>query len=231
MERGLAEKIGRIESMKTPIAVWGASGHALAVSNIVKLHEQFEIVGYLDNVNLSRKDEKFNGRPVLGGLEALHKLKQEGVNHIALGFGHCKARMDIAKFLKGENFQMDTLIHPSAIIANDAVVDEGTVIFPGVIIGSKCKIGRYTIINNGAIISHGSIIGDGVHICPGVSIGGDVNIGLCSWIGIGSCIVNRVIIGEKSLIGAGSVVTKDIPSGVLAYGNPAKIVRIINWSF
>jgi sugar O-acyltransferase (sialic acid O-acetyltransferase NeuD family) len=216
---------------KVPIAIWGASGHALSVSNIVRLQGQFEIAGYLDNVNPDRKGEVFNGRPVLGGFEVLHKLKQEGVNHIVLGFGHCKARLELAKFLKKNNFQIATLIHPSAVIADDAVVDEGTVILPGVVIGSKCRIGQYAIINNGAIISHGSIIGDGVHICPGVSMGGNVNIGTCSWIGIGSCIIDHAIIGDRSFIGAGSVVTKDIPKGVLAYGNPARVIHSISEPF
>jgi acetyltransferase-like isoleucine patch superfamily enzyme len=43
-------------------------------------------------------------------------------------------------------------------------------------------------------------------------------------IGINSCILPRVIIGEFSVIGAGSVVTKDIPAGMVAYGNPAQVV-------
>ena len=43
-------------------------------------------------------------------------------------------------------------------------------------------------------------------------------------IGISSCVLPRVVIGEYSVIGAGSVVTKDIPAGVVAYGNPARVV-------
>ena len=43
-------------------------------------------------------------------------------------------------------------------------------------------------------------------------------------IGINACVLPRVTIGEYALIGAGSVVTKDIPPGVVAYGNPARVV-------
>ena len=80
-------------------------------------------------------------------------------------------------------------------------------------------------------ICHNSIIGEGVHICPGVHIGGHVNIGTASWIGIGSCVADRVTIGSGSVVGAGSVVVKDIPDGVLAYGNPARVIRPIDRSF
>lgn len=48
------------------------------------------------------------------------------------------------------------------------------------------------------------------------------------WIGSGVQIVPGVRIGENSVIGAGSIVTKDIPSNVVAFGNPCRIHRIIN---
>ena len=55
-----------------------------------------------------------------------------------------------------------------------------------------------------------------------VSIGDDV------WIGAGVSILPGVCIGARSVIGAGSVVTKDIPEDVLAFGNPCRIVKKIN---
>ena len=48
----------------------------------------------------------------------------------------------------------------------------------------------------------------------------------CS-IGANSVIICGVVIGENSLVGAGSVVTKDVPSNYLVYGNPAKIIKKI----
>ena len=64
------------------------------------------------------------------------------------------------------------------------------------------------------------------------------NIGLCYsepitvekdvWIGANCSILGSVTIGSRSVIGAGSVVTKDIPSGVIAIGNPCKVLREIS---
>ena len=48
------------------------------------------------------------------------------------------------------------------------------------------------------------------------------------WIGAGAIILPGVTIGENSVIGAGSVVTKDIPANVVAVGNPCKVLRPIN---
>lgn len=56
----------------------------------------------------------------------------------------------------------------------------------------------------------------------------DVHIGNCVWIGANTVIVPGVSIGDNSIIGAGSVVTKDIPANVVAYGNPCKVAREIS---
>ena len=56
----------------------------------------------------------------------------------------------------------------------------------------------------------------------------EVHIGNNVWIGSGVMIMPGVSIGDNTVIGAGSVVTKDIPSNVVAYGNPCRVVRTIN---
>ena len=53
-------------------------------------------------------------------------------------------------------------------------------------------------------------------------------IGRNCWIGAGAIIVPGVTIGDNTVIGAGSVVTKDIPSNVVAVGNPCRVLREIN---
>ena len=55
-----------------------------------------------------------------------------------------------------------------------------------------------------------------------------VHIGKGCWLGAGVVVVPGVTIGDNTVIGAGSVVTKDIPSGVIAYGNPCRVIREIN---
>ena len=57
--------------------------------------------------------------------------------------------------------------------------------------------------------------------------GAPVTIGADVWIGSGALILPGVTIGHRTVIGAGSVVTKDIPSDVLAVGNPCRVLRPI----
>ncbi|MBE5817370.1 MAG: sugar O-acetyltransferase [Clostridiales bacterium] len=89
-------------------------------------------------------------------------------------------------------------------------------------------------------------VGDGVMIAPNVTIATathpispelrkntlqynlPVRIGNYCWIGSGAIILPGVTIGDNSVIGAGSVVTRDIPSNVVAVGNPCRVLREIN---
>ena len=92
----------------------------------------------------------------------------------------------------------------------------------GIYIGDKSLIGHNTII---ATINH--------EINPEIRrdlIPSKVTIGKNVWIGSGSIILPGVSIGDNSIVGAGSVVTKNIPDNSIAVGNPAKVIKIINYS-
>lgn len=61
----------------------------------------------------------------------------------------------------------------------------------------------------------------------GVELGKPIKIGSDVWIGGGAIILPGVTIGDKTVVGAGSVVTKDLPGHVVAAGNPCRIIKTI----
>ena len=89
-------------------------------------------------------------------------------------------------------------------------------------------------IGDSVMIAPNVVIATGAHpICPELRekayrFNLPVNIGNRVWIGTGAIILPGITIGDDSVIGAGSVVTKDIPSGVIAVGIPCRILREIN---
>lgn len=216
---------------KTKAVLWGASGHARAVANAVRYNPEIEIVGYLDDVNVDRHGQDFEGRPIFGGAEQLDILKKQGITSFILGFGHCSRRIEVGQLLMEKGFNLPSVVHPKAIAASDTVIGDGVVVLAGAIIDPGCRIGKYTIVNNGAIVSHECVIGEGVHVCPGVHMAGRTTIGRECWVGIGSTIIDKIKVGDNVFIGAGSVVTKDISSGYMVYGNPAEIIRKIDKPF
>ena len=102
-----------------------------------------------------------------------------------------------------------------------------------------CGVSASQIIANvGIEIGEDALIGAGCLICDSdmheVPLGSGkpvamapIRIGPRAFIGARCIILKGVTIGEGAVVGAGSVVTKDIPPGVIAYGNPAKVVKLL----
>lgn len=82
------------------------------------------------------------------------------------------------------------------------------IINPTTIIGNNCNLSQFTTIGSNS--NHAAIIGDNVYIAPNV------------------CIIEDVVIGNNVTIGAGSVVTKNIPDNATAVGNYAKVINYNN---
>ncbi len=215
--------------MISKLLIWGASGHALVVAEIIRLQGIYEIVGFLDNVNAQRQGENFCGVPIFGGQE-LDCCKDKGIEYIIFGFGDCQARLKLSELVVGKGFSLATAIHPKAIIAADVSIEPGTVIAAGAVVNPGARIGQNVIINTRASVDHECVIEEGTHICPGVNLAGRVKVGRAAWVGIGATVIDRVRIGAGALIGAGAVVVSDIPDGVVAYGVPARVISKIDRS-
>lgn len=113
--------------------------------------------------------------------------------------------------------------------------------------GYQTAIGARTFVNVGAVVLDVArvAIGDEVQIGPNVQLltathpldaetrragweaAEPITIGDAVWLGGGAIVCPGVTIGPESVIGAGSVVTRDIPAGVLAVGNPCRVVRAL----
>jgi acetyltransferase-like isoleucine patch superfamily enzyme len=109
----------------------------------------------------------------------------------------------------------------------------------GVVIGPRCKISSHTFICEGVTIESGVFVGHGVtfindRLPRAINADGSLK-GTSDWecqttlvkqgaaIGSGCTILGGVTIGENALVGAGSVVTRDVPAGAVVTGNPARI--------
>jgi acetyltransferase-like isoleucine patch superfamily enzyme len=111
----------------------------------------------------------------------------------------------------------------------------------GVVVGQRCKISSHTFICEGVTIESGVFIGHGVTFIndrfpSAINADGSLK-GASDWeclptlvkqgasIGSGATILGGITIGENALIGAGSVVTRDVPAGAVVAGNPARVTK------
>ena len=129
------------------------------------------------------------------------------------------------------------------------------VIFPNCKIGENCNICANVLIENDVVIGDNVTVKCGVHVWDGITLEDNVMIGsnvtftndmyprsknqdwkllktkVCkgATIGAGSVILPGITIGANAFVGAGSVVTKDVPEGELWIGNPAKFYRKVDF--
>jgi acetyltransferase EpsM len=213
--------------MRPKIVIWGAGGHALVVADIIRLRDDYELVGFLDDVNPERAGTSFCDAPILGGREQVDLLFARGVRFMIFAFGNSLARLALAELVRDKGYELATAFHPRATIAPATRIGPGTVIKAGAVVDPGVVIGENGYIGACACIGHGSTVADAVRLSAGVDVSGNVRVGQATMIGAGTAVRHRIRIGANVLIGAGSTVVRDIPDGVVAYGSPARVKRAI----
>ena len=129
-------------------------------------------------------------------------------------------------------------------IGDDVKIGTFVEIQKGAIIGNRCKISSHSFICEGVTLEEGVFIGHSVTFTNdryprATNVTGELQTE-ADWkcvrtlvkkgasIGSGATLLCGITIGENAMIGAGSVVTKDVPAGVTVAGNPARIMRPIS---
>ncbi len=200
------------------LVIVGGGGHGRVVLDAAVL-QGWTIKGFLDsnpNALLSTLDI-----PYLGTFDQINSITahDDGSNTSCfVAIGKNTTRQNLLNEIR----DAPCIIHPSAIIANDVVLDSGILIAAGVIINSGSTIGNGAILNTGCIVEHDCMIGECTHIAPGVILGGNVSVDANVLIGLGSRVIPGCHIGANTTIGAGSVVIQNVPVGATVMGVPAK---------
>jgi len=212
--------------VSTPLDIWGTGGHGRVVADIVRCGAEYEVVGFLDDLNPERWGQSFCEAPVLGGQEKLDELVGTGIRHVILALGDNAERSRLAAEIVGRGLDLARAIHPRATVAGDVRIGRGTVIAAGAVVNPNATLGENVIVNTGASVDHDSIVGHGAHVSPGARLAGGARVGDETWIGLGALVLEGRGVGARTIVGAGAVVTRDLPSDVVAYGSPAKVIRI-----
>jgi sugar O-acyltransferase (sialic acid O-acetyltransferase NeuD family) len=205
------------------IIIIGAGGFGREVEMLInQINEQekkWNLLGYIDDSitpNTSIGDSK-----VIGPINIVSDL----INcSYVIAIADSKVKARISKQI-GTSLHATKLIHPNVLIGRRVKIGMGTIICAGNIITEDIVIGNHVILNLCCTVGHDTIIEDYSSFMPSVNISGEVKIGNSVFVGTGTKIINQVEIGEFSIIGAGAVVSKNIPAKCTAVGVPAKPIK------
>jgi sugar O-acyltransferase (sialic acid O-acetyltransferase NeuD family) len=208
------------------IVLIGGGNQAHCAIDIIKKEGIYNIVGIIDSLH-DVGSERF-GYKILGRQEDILVLKQQydidaGLIAIGDNWGRYRVYNEIIKVIPG--FEFVNAIHPSAVIGSNVDLGVGIIISAGCIINPRTIIEDFTLFVTGALIEHDSHVKEFASVSVGSVTGGYVKLGRFSAITVGVTVIDRVEIGENTVVGSGSLVVKSLPDNVLAYGNPAKIIR------
>lgn len=180
-------------------------------------------VGFLDDV-AEHIGTQVHDLPVLGPRDW---IDGRGAISVAVGVGATAARRLMVNELVRRNSEIvfPTLVHPRAWVGNRIELGEGAVICAGSSLTTDLRVGRHVIMNVECTISHDTVVADFVTLAPGVNVAGAVRIGEGCDVGAGATVIQGIEIGEWTVLGAGSVVNRDIPPNVTAVGIPAKPIK------
>ena len=209
--------------MQKELILVGGGGHCRSVAEAARA-QGWHIKGVLDPA-MKPGEESF-GLICLGDDDSIPQFADECEFICTVGaIGVPELRNKIISKMEKTGVKFATVIAPTAYVATDAVIGEGTVVLNRVVINANVKIGRNVILNTGSIVEHDSTVGDSTHVSTGAIMNGNCHVGRDCFVASGSIMMHGTSIGDRVVVGVGSTVSKNLTEPGVYLGSPARKIK------
>ncbi len=164
----------------------------------------------------ARAGEQLRGLPVVAPAELARGT------HYLVAIADPSARLRLSAQLDALGCVPRTLVHPGATVAPETTVPPGCLVMGGAYVSSSVALGAHSQVQYNATVGHDSRLGERVTVLPGANVSGSVVLEDDVTVGSGAVVLQGRTVGAGAFVGAGAVVTRDVESGAVVVGSPAR---------
>lgn len=212
------------------LVILGGSGIGMIAASIANDLGFYKVIGFLNDVlEPGSTVGKFTKYKVLGTTNDIHKYISDPDNYFFIAYVGMKNEEEVYKKITQLEIPRErfaTLIHPTAIIPKGfCSIGYGVLMAPLSQLSPDTTLADNCILLPNSFLGHDSTMDRFAHIATNGVVGANVHIGKAVHIGSNATLREKITIGDFSLVGAGSVVLKDVPANSIVVGNPSKLLK------
>lgn len=208
------------------IVIVGAGGLGREILATIQecnaVNRQWKVLGFLD-ADPRLAGTRVSGVPVLGDDQWCGDKNDDSLRFIC-AIGDPNTRRKVVKRLLAMDCKFTSIVHPKVHIPDSVQIGIGSVIMAGTQFTTDIEIGSHVVIYVNCSITHDVCVGDYCLIPSGCNLSGEAVLEEGVSLGVGTNILPQTRVGAWAIIGAGSVVTRDIPANVTAVGVPCRVI-------
>jgi sugar O-acyltransferase (sialic acid O-acetyltransferase NeuD family) len=210
------------------LLIIGARGFGREIYQTVTItkpyqNKELDVKGFLDGDDSVLEGINGSWPRIIDSVEN-YEVQPNDVFFCAMG--ESKWRKHYSDIIKSKGGRFISVFHPTAIISSAALFGEGCFVGPFCCISPNVSIGDHVIIHAFSNLGHDVSVGCYSTLEAYVFMGGGASMGELSTMHTRSSIIPHKVIGREATVGIGSVVIRNVPDGVLVFGNPAAKLKL-----
>jgi UDP-perosamine 4-acetyltransferase len=200
------------------IILIGGGAHSISIINLIERnYPNFKTLGYTD-LKKTKLDIQYLGKD-----EFIFKKYNKKDILLVMSIGvDIKIRAKVFNSFKKKGYKFLTIIDKASVIASNAKIHEGSVIFPNSSVGPEAVIGKNVVLHTNSVIEHNSIVSENSYVGPSAVVCGNSKVGKNCLVGANSCIIEYIKMPHNSILGASGLLNKNYKKNKIFKGVPAK---------
>ena len=206
------------------LGIYGYGGHGLEaeeLARVINLKEnRWEKIIFVDDAK-----DKIDNEKIFSFEDIISKYSPKDIEFMT-GIGEPVIREKLFNKVKEKDYSFAILVHPSASVAESALLEEGTMVAHNAFVSIKVHLSTNTLVQPMACVHHECSVGRNSVVSTSAVMGGNSSLGYNSFIGLGASVKQGISVGNGSVVGMGAVVIKNVSDRVMVVGNPARAIKM-----